>query len=92
MNKLGVSFFLSMMLGVCIIIFGLALLPVIKDFNEDARNVTTADGATGLDCSNSSISDFQSAACLSNDITTYAFGGLLIAIGLAVMVGRIIWG
>ena len=92
MDNKGVSFFLTLMLGVSIIILGLALIPIIKDFNEDARNVTTSDGAEGLDCSNSSISDFQSAACLSNDITTYGFGGLLIAIGLAVIVGKIIWG
>jgi len=92
MNKQGVTFFLTMMLGISIIILGLALVPVIKEFNEDARNVTTSDGATGLDCSNSSISDFQSATCVSNDITTYGFGGLLIAIGLAVIVGKIIWG
>ena len=92
MDRQGISFFLTMMLGVSIIILGLALVPVIKDFNEDARNVTTQDGADGLDCNNVSISDFQSAACLSNDITTYAFGGLLIAIGLAVIAGKIIWG
>lgn len=92
MNKQGVAFFLTMMLGISIIILGLALVPVIKDFNEDARNTTTLDGAGGLDCNNTSISDFQSAACLSNDVTTYGFGGLLIAIGLAVIVGKVIWG
>lgn len=92
MNKQGITFFLTMMLGLTIIILGLALVPVIKDFNEDARNTTTLDGADGLDCNNSSISDFQSAACLSNDITTYGFGGLLIAIGLAVILGKIMWG
>lgn len=92
MNNKGIAFFLTLMLGIAIIILGLALIPVIKDFNEDARNVTTADGAEGLDCNNASISDFQSAACLSNDVTTYGFGGLLIAIGLAVIVGKIIWG
>lgn len=92
MNNKGISFFLTMMLGISIIILGLALAPVIKDFNEDARNTTTLDGAEGLDCNNASISDFQSAACLGNDVTTYAFGGLIIAIGLAVIVGKIIWG
>lgn len=92
MDNKGVTFFLTLMLGISIIILGLALIPIIKDFNEDARNLTTADGAAGLDCANTSISDFQSAACLSNDITTYGFGGLLIAIGLAVIVGKIIWG
>lgn len=92
MNRSGITFFLTMMLGISIIILGLALVPVIKDFNDDARNVTTADGAVGLDCANTSISDFQSAACLSNDVTTYGFGGLLIAIGLVVIVGKIIWG
>lgn len=92
MNKRGITFFLTMMLGISIIILGLALAPVIKDFNDDARNTTTLDGANGLDCNNTSISDFQSATCLANDVTTYAFGGLLIAIGLGVILGKIMWG
>ena len=92
MDKKGITFFLTIMLGICIIILGLALVPTIKIFNLDARNSTTLDGAAGLDCDNTTISDFQSAACISNDITTYGFGAILIAIGLIVIGGKIIWG
>ena len=91
MNRLGITFFLTLMIGACIVILALALAPIVKDFNEDARNVTTADGAEGMDCSNASISDFQNAACITNDITTASFVGILIAIGLAVLIGKVIF-
>lgn len=88
MYRKGFAFFLMFMIGICIIIIGLAFAPVVNEFNDDARNTTTQDGASGLDCANSSISDFQSAACITNDITSASFVGFLLALGLAVMVGR----
>lgn len=88
MNKKGITFFLTLMIGVCVIILALSFAPIVKDFNDNARNTTTWDGANGLDCSNVSITDFQSAACIGNDIITSSFIGILIAIGLAVMVGK----
>lgn len=90
-NKAIVSFFLALMIGVSIIILALAFAPIINEFNDDSRNTTTQDGASGLDCTNTSISDFQNAACITNDITSASFVGFLLAIGLAVMVGRIIF-
>lgn len=92
MNRSGITFFLTLMLGICIIILGLALAPVVKEFNEDARNTTTQDGAEGLDCSNSSISDFQNAGCITHDIAAATFVGFLIAMGLAVLIGKVIVG
>lgn len=91
MNNLGQAFFLMLMIGICIIILALALAPIVNEFNDDARNTTTQDGAAGLDCGNTSISDFQNAGCIVNDITTSSFVGVLLAIGLAVIIGRIIF-
>ena len=88
MDNKGVTFFLMFMIGLSIIILALAFAPVLKQFNDDARNVTTWDGADGLDCSNVAISDFQKAACYATDISTSSFMAILIAIGLAVIVGR----
>ena len=90
MIRKGQAFFLLFMVGVCVIILALAFAPVVKEFNDNSRNTTTWDGANGLDCSNASISDFQSATCVINDISTASFIGIVIAIGLAVMGGKLL--
>ena len=92
MNNHGQAFFLTLMIGVCIIIIALAFAPVINEFNDDARNTTASDGNVGLDCANTSISDFQNAACIANDITTASFVGILLALGLAIIVGKVLIG
>lgn len=91
MDNRGIAFFLTFMIGVCVIILALSFAPIVKDFNDNARNTTTWDGANGLDCSNVSISDFQNAGCIANDITTSSFVGILIAIGLAVIMGKVMF-
>lgn len=91
MNRSGVTFLVTLMLGVVVMILALAFAPVVNEFNDDSRNTTTRDGAAGLDCTNSSISDFDNAACVGSDITTAAFVGILLAVGLAIIVGRIIF-
>lgn len=92
MDRLGQAFFLTLMIGICVIILALAFAPVVNEFNDDARNTTASDGNVGLDCANTSISDFQNAACISNDITSASFVGLLLALGLAIVVGKVVFG
>ena len=92
MNSLGQAFFLMVMIGVCVVILALAFAPIVNEFTDDARNTTTQDGAQGLDCSNTSISDFQNAGCYSSDISSAGFVGFLLAIGLAIIVGKVIIG
>lgn len=86
MNKRGQVFFYTMMLALVIIILTLALAPTGKEFVDNAMNVSTGD-AIGLDCSNSSISNFDKGACVVTDFSVfYFFGGLIFiagAIGLA---------
>ncbi len=56
----------------------------------DARNVST-DSSVGLDCDNSSISNFDKAACVASDITLPYFIGFLLFFAGAIVVGRIIF-
>lgn len=83
LNNKGQVIFFTLMLGIVIIIIALALVPVVKDFTTDARNVTD-DTRVGLDCANESISDFQKSQCVLTDVATpYFFFGL---IGIALLV------
>ena len=92
MNRNGQTFFVTLMLGVVVILLALSFAPVVNEFNDDSRNTTTRDGAPGLDCSNSSISDFDNAGCVGSDVTNASFIGILIAIGLAIIVGKVVLG
>ena len=84
MNKGGQVIFYTLMIFVTIVILAMALVSVVKSQVDDARN-PTSDTAVGLDCSNSSISDYQKGQCLLTDLTTpYFFFGLLGIAGLIV--------
>jgi hypothetical protein len=77
----------AFMLGLVVIILALALVPVIKQSTDNARNATSGD-TLGLDCSNSSISMFDKGACLTTDLTQPYFFGTLIAIGGAILAAK----
>ncbi|MBW2965491.1 hypothetical protein KY342_00135 [Candidatus Woesearchaeota archaeon] len=82
-NKKGQAIFYSMMLSVALIVLVLAFLPIGQSFVDSAMNQTTGD-TIGLDCDNSSISNFQKGTCDILDFSSaYVFGGmLLIALGI----------
>lgn len=80
----------SLMLGLTIIIIGLALAPVGKSFVDSTMNQSTAD-ALGLDCSNVSISNFDKGTCIITDFSLVYFFGGLILIGGGVILARIIF-
>lgn len=82
-NKRGQTLFFTFMLGVVILVLGLALFVVVQTFVTDARAPTT-DTAVGLDCLNSSISDYQKAQCTLTDLSMPYY--LIGMIGLAGMV------
>lgn len=76
-NKRGQVVFYTLMLGVCIIVLALSMVKVVNSFVVDAR-APTSDTAVGLDCANSSISDFNKAQCVITDLATpYFFFGIL---------------
>ena len=90
MNNKGQVIIISFMIGLTILILALALAPAVKESTDIARNVTT-NSSIGLDCSNSSISDFDKGACIATDISLpYFIGFLLLSVG-AVIGGRIIF-
>ena len=104
MNKKGQAIFYSLMVGLVIIILGLALAPAVSQSTNTARNTssnvsyTDADGNTGnitqigMDCSNSSISNFDKAACLATDLTLPYFIGFLIFLAGAIITAIITFG
>ena len=86
MNKKGQVFFYTLMLGIVILVLALALATPVKETVNTSR--TTSD----LNCSNSSISDFDKGACVVADLTLFYFIGGLIFIGGAVITAKLIWG
>jgi len=80
MNNKGSVAIFGLMLGLTIIILGLALAPAVSQATETARNQTNGD-TVGLDCSNSSISDFDKATCIATDLNIFYFIGSIILIG-----------
>ncbi len=91
MNKKGSIFFYGLMLGLTIIILGLALAPSVQEFTEDATNLTNGSTqAQNLDCANSSISSFDKGACLVTDVSMPYFIGTMLLIGGAIITARIL--
>lgn len=91
MNNKGQVFFLTFMIGITIIILGLALAPAIKSFADDARAPST-NTAVGLDCANTTISDFDKGNCVLVDTINPYFIGMLIAIAGAIIGARLLYG
>jgi len=82
MNNKGQVAFLTMMIGIVIIVLALAFAPGLK------LQIDSTRGADGLDCSNDSISTFDKATCIVIDLNMFYFIGGLIFIAGAVMMGR----
>ena len=87
-NNRGQTFFLTLMIGIVIIIVALAFAPGLNDATFTARNNTVENG--GMDCSNSSISTFNKATCVVADVNIFYFIGGLIFIAGAVITAKVI--
>ena len=80
---------MAFMIAVCLIIFGLAWAKPVNQLITYGMNTTSSIG--GMDCDNSSISDFTKAACITSDISqSYFIGGIMAIAGL-VIAARIIF-
>ena len=90
-NKKGQVFFFALMLGIVILVLALALAGPVKDQVDSIRNTTTDEGGEGLDCINSSISDFDKGACVVADLTIFHFVGGLIFIAGAIIIAKLIF-
>lgn len=88
-RKASISIY-GFMLALTILVVALALAPAITTFTGDARN-TTQFGNQALDCSNTSISNFNKAACVATDMGGFYFIASLIFIAGGVITARFIW-
>ena len=90
MNKLGQIQFFGFMLGLVVIILALALAFPIREIANTAMNTSTND-SVGMDCSNTSISNFDKISCYAADLTPFYFIGSLIMIGGVILLSKIIF-
>jgi len=91
MNKKGITPLITIPIAVVVIILALALAPSVKTFVDGSRNQTDLVGGNGLDCSNSSISDYDQAACVSTDLFIPGFIGALIGLAIILIGARVVF-
>jgi len=82
MNNQGSALFVGFMIMLTILVLTLGLAPHVKSFVDTSRN------STNMDCGNSSISNFDKAACVTIDMGTFYFIAGLIALAFAVFISR----
>jgi Trk-type K+ transport system membrane component len=94
MNKNGQVIFYGMMLAVVIIILALAFAAPVKQIIDSVRaNSTDVGGieSIGMNCTDSSISPFQNAACMTTDLTIFYFVGGLIFVAGIILTAKILF-
>lgn len=93
MNKSGqlTTYFVTLMIGVVIIIMAMALAPTIKNVISDARSNSTST-TLGLNCSDSTINNYNKATCLFSDISLPAFVGSVIFIAGGIIGAKLLIG
>lgn len=80
-NNKGQVFFYTLMVGVCIVILGMAFAPAIMQVTRDAMDNLTCD---------TPANDFDQATCWYMDINKVMFVGGIILVGFAV-IGAKVW-
>jgi len=90
-NKRGQVLMYSFMLGLLILVLALAFTQPVKEQIDSIRNTTTLEGTAGLDCANSSISDYDKGACVVSDLITFHFIGGLIFVAGAILTAKLIF-
>lgn len=84
MDTHGQVVFYGLMIAIVIIVVALALAAPVKEIVDSARANSTIN-PEGMDCTNSSISDFQKGACHTVDLTIFYFiGGLIFLAGIVI--------
>lgn len=71
-----------LMLGVTIMILGIALAPVLKEVIDISMN------SSNMDCDNAGISKYTKMGCVVTDLSLFYFGMGLIILGGAVIAAR----
>jgi len=82
------------MLAIAAIVLAMALVPAIRESTDSARNATIAEynNSRGLDCGNSSISDFDKGACIITDLTMPYWVFIVLGLAGAAVGARIVFG
>jgi len=91
LNRRGQTVFVAAMIAIVFIVLALAFAPAMKQFGDNARNVSS-DTQVGLDCSNSSISNYDKASCNAVDLFNPYFMGFLVFGAGAIIAARIVGG
>ena len=91
MNKRGQILFYTLMLAIVLVILAVVLVPILTEFTGDAMAATSGD-TIGLDCANSSISDFDKGTCLIIDITAPYWAAIVLGLAGMIIGARIIFG
>ena len=91
MNKKGSVMIFGLMIALVILILALALAPAVVENSNRARNATDGD-TIGMDCDNTSISNFQKAACYATDLNVFYFIGGLIFLAGAFLTAKVVFG
>lgn len=79
MNKRGLTFFYTFMLGTLLIVLGIALFTPIKNVMDENR--------TNLTCS-SPASDYDQALCWGFDILKFAIPSFFVLLGMGIFAAR----
>lgn len=82
-NKQGQVVFYTFMVGLVIILVGLAVTPIIKEI--------VTDSSSSMDCDNETISNFQKVGCIANDINMPLTIGFIIFIGGGVILAKVVF-
>ena len=100
-NNKGIASLFNIMLAVVIIILAIALVGSVRESMDISRNVSLGNNETGadqmgLDCVNSAgqknttLSNIGRATCIATDLMTPLFFYVLIGIGGAILIAKIV--
>lgn len=92
-KKAQAQYAMAFMLAVTVIILALSFAFPLNELTTSARNSSFNGGeeGSGMDCSNSSISDFTSAGCMVADIGQGYFIIGILAIAGIVIAARVVF-
>ena len=92
MNKKGfTTVFYTFMLALTVVILALALAGPISETVSNVRNETYEGSNVGLNCSDTSISNYDKAACVASDMSIFYFIGGLIFIAGMIIAAKIVF-
>ena len=99
MNKKGITALVTIPIAIVILVLALAFAGPIKEAVDGARsqnntyiasgNATVPD--TGLNCNNTTLSDFDDATCLFVDLFTPLYIALMIGLAFLIVGAKIVF-